>query len=237
MEIAAKYLAPTSKKESGLSDYNVNLSGDAMLRLIKQYCRESGVRNLKKQIDKIYRKAAFKIVEKGVEKGPNGETLLIDDNHLPDYVGPPMYTTDRLYKTSPPGVVMGLAWTPMGKFFFNLGGSSLFIESVIDSPLTMDSKAHFHRTGQMGDVMKESTTIAYTYAKSLFARRFPHNTFFAHASIHMHVPEGATPKDGNNFYNGRTVGWMHHDNISYFACPESKYYTERRNDWRNNTDW
>jgi ATP-dependent Lon protease len=76
------------------------------------------------------------------------------------------------------------------------GGSSLFIEAVLDAPLDDESKPHFHRTGQMGDVMKESTQIAYTYAKALFAKKFPENHFFQKASLHMHVPEGATPKDG-----------------------------------------
>jgi Lon-like ATP-dependent protease len=72
----------------------------------------------------------------------------------------------------------------------------LYIESVIDAAISEDSKPSFHRTGQMGDVMKESSTISYTYAKSFFAKRYPENNFFRKASIHLHVPEGATPKDG-----------------------------------------
>lgn len=72
----------------------------------------------------------------------------------------------------------------------------MFIESVLSEPLKQKGKPHLYHTGQMGDVMKESTAIAYTYAKSLFGKKFPDNDFFKHASIHMHVPEGATPKDG-----------------------------------------
>lgn len=72
----------------------------------------------------------------------------------------------------------------------------MFIESVLESTLKNDSKPSFHRTGQLGDVMKESSLIAYTYAKSFLAKKFPDNSFFDHAQIHMHVPEGATPKDG-----------------------------------------
>ena len=189
LAIASKYLGPTSRSASGLSDYNIDLTQDAILKLIKQYCRESGVRNLKKHIDKVFRKAAFQVVQEEVQKAPNGKNIVIDEKNLEKFVGSPVYTSDRLYDENIPGVVMGLAWTQMG-------GSSLFIECVLDAPLKSDSKAHLKHTGQMGDVMKESTTIAYTFSKSFFAKRFPENDFFKHASIHMHVPEGATPKDG-----------------------------------------
>ncbi|KAJ3310549.1 ATP-dependent Lon protease pim1 [Boothiomyces sp. JEL0838] len=184
--IASKYLSPQSVEASGLKDYKVTLQEDTIMALIRNYCRENGVRNLKKHIDKIYRKAAFKIVN---EKLSKDDVLNITPENLKDYVGSPIYTSDRMYATTPPGVIMGLAWTQMG-------GSSLFIESVLESTLKDDGKPSFHRTGQMGDVMKESSTIAYTYAKAFMAKRFPENRFFDHANIHMHVPEGATPKDG-----------------------------------------
>ncbi|KAK9767193.1 ATP-dependent Lon protease pim1 [Basidiobolus ranarum] len=218
--IAEKYLAPNAKETSGLVDAQVNLDPTCIETLIRSYCRESGVRNLKKHIEKIYRKAALKIVKEIDEKHPELQSTPEDDKaeaedgdksltkekrkpmnvpkdikiditsqNLKEFVGPAVFTSDRLYDTTPPGVVMGLAWTSMG-------GSSLYIESVIDSALTEDSKPHFSRTGQLGDVMKESSSIAYTYAKSLVARRFESNKFFEKASIHLHVPEGATPKDG-----------------------------------------
>ncbi|ORX79314.1 ATP-dependent protease La [Basidiobolus meristosporus CBS 931.73] len=218
--IAEKYLAPNAKETSGLSDAQVDLDPRCIEALIRSYCRESGVRNLKKHIEKIYRKAALKIVKEIDEKHPELQSTPEDDKaeaeegdksltkekrkpmnvpadikveikpeNLKDFVGPAVFTSDRLYDNTPPGVVMGLAWTSMG-------GSSLYIESVVDSALTDESKPHFARTGQLGDVMKESSSIAYTYTKSLVARRFEANKFFDKASIHLHVPEGATPKDG-----------------------------------------
>ncbi|KAJ3373011.1 ATP-dependent Lon protease pim1 [Kappamyces sp. JEL0680] len=186
--IASKYLSPQSIDACGLKNYHVNLTPEAILALIRNYCRENGVRNLKKQIDKIYRKAAFKIVDEQRDASEENAITITPEN-LSDFVGPPTFTSDRMYDVTPPGVVMGLAWTQMG-------GSTLYIESVLESALRGDSKPSFHRTGQMGDVMKESSTIAYTFAKSFIARRFPQNQFFDKASVHMHIPEGATPKDG-----------------------------------------
>jgi Lon-like ATP-dependent protease len=184
INIASKYLAPQSVEACGLKDYGVEVETTAIESLIRNYCRENGVRNLKKHIDKIYRKAAFKIVQEG-----NKEKIKVKAENLKEFVGSPVFMSDRMYDITPPGVVMGLAWTQMG-------GASLFIESVVDRAVTSDSRPSFHRTGQMGDVMKESSTIAYTFAKSFVAKKNPENTFFDHASIHMHVPEGATPKDG-----------------------------------------
>lgn len=242
--IASRYLAPTAKEAAGLEGANVTLHDDAIEALIKNYCRESGVRNLKKQIDKVFRKAAFKIVQEmpevervepkkkeddskdgdfkplaGIVKDTPDEILLDDTDvlkqqeaekkadkksrpevssdvkvditadNLKDYVGPAVFQADRLYDATPAGVVMGLAWTSMG-------GSALYIESCLDGGLSEKSRPNFLRTGQMGDVMKESTSIAYTFAKNLVGRRFPENRFFNKAAIHLHVPEGATPKDG-----------------------------------------
>ncbi|TPX47272.1 hypothetical protein CcCBS67573_g10266, partial [Chytriomyces confervae] len=189
----------------------VDLEEEAIELLIRSYCRESGVRNLKKHIDKVYRKAAFRVVSRGQEaeeklketenaKTEEGgtvaaenvvamEQLKITKDNLKDYVGSPKYTSDRMYDVTPPGVIMGLAWTSMG-------GTSLYIESVLGSVISDDSKPSFHRTGQLGDVMKESSSIAYTFSKAFMARHFPENKFFDKASVHLHVPEGATPKDG-----------------------------------------
>ncbi|GES74038.1 ATP-dependent protease La [Rhizophagus clarus] len=221
--IASKYLAPTAKEMAGLQNADVVLKQDAIETLIKSYCRESGVRNLKKHIDKIYRKAALKIVKDiGEEEFPpqeldNVETesetpekdseasitteprkplevpsdvhIDINSENLKDYVGPPLWHSDRLYDSTPPGVAMGLAWTSMG-------GSALYVESTLESILTPKSNPSLSKTGQMGDVMKESSNIAYTFVKSLMARSYPENRFFERAAIHLHVPEGATPKDG-----------------------------------------
>ncbi|KAI9317625.1 ATP-dependent protease La [Dichotomocladium elegans] len=213
--IASKYLAPAAKVASGLDGANVNLTPDAIDALIKNYCRESGVRNLKKHIDKIFRKAGYKVVEqigedekeeatasehqkegkKEVEQErkplavPESIKLDITPESLKDYVGPPIFQSDRIYENTPPGVIMGLAWTSMG-------GSSLYIESVLESSLSPKSTPGLSKTGQLGDVMKESTTIAYTYAKSLMATHFPGNKFFEKARVHLHCPAGAVPKDG-----------------------------------------
>ncbi|KAL1969821.1 hypothetical protein VTN77DRAFT_7330 [Rasamsonia byssochlamydoides] len=236
MAIAERYLAPAAKELSGLKDVDVRLERDAIEELIKSYCRESGVRNLKKQIEKVYRKAALKIVqdlgeevlpeeaaitEEGKtaqqEEAKQGETdpqdVLIDPeksttevprvalkvpdtvhvsiskDSLKDYVGPPVFTSDRLYDTFPPGVTMGLAWT-------SLGGAALFVESILENALTHDSRPGFETTGNLMNVMKESTQIAYSFAKSVMAKEFPENRFFEKARVHLHCPEGAVQKDG-----------------------------------------
>ncbi|ORZ34106.1 Lon protease C-terminal proteolytic domain-domain-containing protein [Catenaria anguillulae PL171] len=162
---------------------DVQLTREAIDVLIRYYCRESGVRNLKKHIEKIYRKAAFRIVADGAS-----EVTITPDN-LKDFVGNPPFQAERLFDQPPAGVVMGLAWTAMG-------GSALYIESVLEAGLSRDAKPMFKTTGQLGDVMKESTAIALTYAKTFLAERFKDLAFFEHAQIHLHVPEGAQPKDG-----------------------------------------
>lgn len=239
MAIAEKYLAPSAKELTGLKDVDVQLRNEAIEELIKSYCRESGVRNLKKQIEKVYRKAAFRIVQDlgedvmgedkaltdegkaaqeqskkehetttsdpkdppvDPEKSTTGQPrfplkvpdtvhLTIGKEGLKDYVGPPIFTSDRLYETFPPGVTMGLAWT-------SLGGAALYVESILETALTPRSRPGVETTGNLQNVMKESTVIAYTFAKSWMARQFPDNQFFEKARIHLHCPEGAVPKDG-----------------------------------------
>ncbi|PLN75964.1 ATP-dependent protease La [Aspergillus taichungensis] len=237
MAIAERYLAPAARELTGLKDVDVTLNEEAIEELIKSYCRESGVRNLKKQIEKVYRKAAFKIVrelgedvlaeekaltdegraaqseekkeaeasetehasadpEKSTTEKPRVALQVPDSVHisigkdsLTDYVGPPIYTADRLYDTFPPGVTMGLAWTSMG-------GAALYVESILENALTHDSRPGIEITGNLQTVMKESTQIAYSFAKSVMAKQFPENRFFEKAKLHMHCPEGAVPKDG-----------------------------------------
>lgn len=225
VQIAERYLVPQARKTAGLTNTNVELTEDATVALMKHYCRESGVRNLKKQIEKIYRKAALNILKKigettdpvveteaaakengtkeeskdiEIEKEEdNGKAMVVPDDinititpeNLKDYVGPPIYTTDRLYETTPPGIVMGLAWTSMG-------GCSLYVESVLEQPLHNCKHPTLERTGQLGDVMKESSRLAYSFSKMFLAKKYPENRFFQQASIHLHCPEGATPKDG-----------------------------------------
>ncbi|TEY64474.1 hypothetical protein BOTCAL_0147g00150 [Botryotinia calthae] len=235
MAIAERYLGPAAKELAGLKEVDVNLSKEAIEELIKSYCRESGVRNLKKQIEKVYRKSALKIVqdlgesvlpeeealteegkaaleeskkdetdvketpetiEKETTEVPRVSLKVPDDVHvtigkdnLKDYVGPPVFTSDRLYDVTPPGVAMGLAWTQMG-------GAALYVESILESALSPSSTPGLATTGNLQAVMKESTTIAYSFAKSVMAKNFPGNHFFDKAKLHLHCPEGAVPKDG-----------------------------------------
>lgn len=120
---------------------------------------------------------------------PESVHVSITRENLKDYVGPPVFTSDRLYDITPPGVVMGLAWTQMG-------GAALYVESILEQALTPSSRPGMERTGNLKNVMKESTSIAYSFAKSLMAKSFPSNRFFEKAKIHLHCPEGAVQKDG-----------------------------------------
>ena len=235
MAIAERYLAPQAQELAGLKQVDVELSKAAIEELIKSYCREAGVRNLKKQIEKVYRKSALKIVQDlGEEALPEAEALtdegkaaleaskkegkteeasteatekettekprvplkvpesvhvVIDKSNLKDYVGPPVFTSDRLYDVTPPGVTMGLAWT-------QLGGAAMYVEAILQAALKPSSRPSLEITGNLKTVMKESSTIAYSFAKSHMAKEFPDNHFLEKAKIHVHVPEGAVQKDG-----------------------------------------
>uniref|UniRef100_A0A452U1S1 Lon protease homolog, mitochondrial n=1 Tax=Ursus maritimus TaxID=29073 RepID=A0A452U1S1_URSMA len=187
LAIAERYLVPQARALCGLDESRAKLSSAVLTLLIKQYCRESGVRNLQKQVEKVLRKSAYKIV--------SGETDLVEvtPENLQDFVGKPVFTVERMYDVTPPGVVMGLAWTAMG-------GSTLFVETSPRRPRDKDSKGDkdgsLEVTGQLGDVMKESARIAYTFARAFLMQHEPSNDYLVTSHIHLHVPEGATPKDG-----------------------------------------
>ncbi|XP_011146818.1 lon protease homolog, mitochondrial [Harpegnathos saltator] len=184
LAIAKQYLIPQARTESGLNNEQISMDDNALSVLIKSYCRESGVRNLQKHIEKVHRKVALKIVKKEAEK------ITVTGSNLHDFVGKPVFTHDRMYDITPPGVVMGLAWTAMG-------GSTLFIETTIRKPTGgKKSEGTFEVTGHLGDVMKESIHIAMTVARNHLKHVDPANTFLYDSHIHIHVPEGATPKDG-----------------------------------------
>ena len=237
IEIARRYLEPNARKQMGLDEGHLTLETDALTSLIQGYCRESGVRNLQKHVEKICRKVALKVVrarqpaaeeaelEEGAapadgapaEEEPTGgvagssaegasaaegaseaseaseapppfETIVIGADQLPDYVGKATFTSERIYETNPTGVVTGLAWTSMG-------GAVLYIETAPVGRAAADLRragagatpradgaegggegggggaggggsAHVIRTGQLGDVMKESSTIAHTFARA-----------------------------------------------------------------------
>jgi Lon-like ATP-dependent protease len=280
VKIARRYLEPTAKASMGLSDEHVRLDDSALTALIQGYCREAGVRNLQKHVEKICRKVALKVVratqpppdeaeveptgdaaadaptvataeappastdglsldaelraavgmsttataaaESGAAAEPEPEpeappppppfeTIVIGEGELSDYVGKPTFTSERFYDgDQPAGVVTGLAWTSMG-------GAVLYIETqpvglrhlrrgaaADDDAASADGGSgsgggggpSIVRTGQLGDVMKESSSIAHTYARSFLGGLGGSNTFLEEAALHMHVPEGATPKDG-----------------------------------------
>ena len=181
---------------------SLSIDASALEALVRWYCREAGVRNLEKHINKITRKLALQIVAEmeGTElTGKNkrkSDTWTVTEENLDDYVGKPLFTSDRMYEKDPlpNGIVMGLAWTSMG-------GSALYIEtqSIIrgkDADGKQRGGGTLKVTGQLGDVMNESTQIAYTVARARLAEKQSDNTYFDDYDIHMHVPEGATPKDG-----------------------------------------
>ncbi|KAG9138721.1 hypothetical protein Leryth_021024 [Lithospermum erythrorhizon] len=115
------------------------------------------------------------------------EKVFVDSSNLPDFVGKPVFHVERIYDQAPVGVVMGLAWTAMG-------GSTLYIETTLIEQ--GDGKGALHVTGQLGDVMKESAQIAHTVARAILVEKEASNPFFANTKLHLHVPAGATPKDG-----------------------------------------
>ncbi|KAK4337807.1 hypothetical protein RND71_042294 [Anisodus tanguticus] len=270
MHIARDYLEKSTRETCGIKSEQVEVTDAALLALIENYCREAGVRNLQKQIEKIYRKIALKLVRKDGEIEPQNtvvdevkaesvhlsdeikseeetqagaesaegsnddkpsenvteaealeapvnqmqkctdedtnlqdiqeteevaeseasktiDKVVVDSPNLAHYVGKPVFHAERIYDQTPVGVVMGLAWTSMG-------GSTLYIEtSLVEQG---DGKGALNVTGQLGDVMKESAQIAHTVARIILQDKEPDNQFFANSKLHLHVPAGATPKDG-----------------------------------------
>ncbi|MBR5700090.1 MAG: endopeptidase La [Bacteroidales bacterium] len=177
MEIAKHYLIPKQTEEHGLGKNDLKISQDTLREIIDSYTHESGVRGLEKQIAKIARVTAKKIALGEKNEGPRKD-------NLKDYLGLPTAFHDLQKGNEAPGVVTGLAWTEMG-------GEILFIESSVSK-----GKGVLTMTGNLGDVMKESAQIAYQYIKAHpELANMPYDTF-AEKDIHVHVPEGAVPKDG-----------------------------------------
>ena len=197
IEIAERYLVPKAMREAGVDNGKVEIGEDAIESLVRWYCREAGVRNLEKHIQKITRKIALHLVaeEGGVELKEKDkkkhEGYAVTEDNLSDYVGKPIFTTDRLYETPPIGTVMGLAWSSMG-------GSALYIESqkVVKTTEKLGEGGGIKVTGNLKEVMKESVQIAHTNARRILNAYQSGNSFFDDHNIHLHVPEGATPKDG-----------------------------------------
>jgi ATP-dependent Lon protease len=183
LEIAKHYLIPKSMDKNGLKKTDVRYTRDALLFIAESYAREAGVRNFEKDLDKIHRKLAKAIVL----DNPGGERKksIIDKTAVQKYLGKPLFRDDDIKKATRPGMAVGLAWTSMG-------GDTLIIEAVANP-----GKEGFKITGQMGSVMQESASIAYTFVRSIAAQDFGVGAdFFEGRQIHLHIPEGATPKDG-----------------------------------------
>lgn len=178
MEIAKKFLVPKQLEEHGIAKGTLKIDKPALAEIIDQYTHESGVRGLEKQIAKIARVSAKKIAL--TEECPK----VIKKDMLKEYLGLPVAFHDKQKGNEAPGVVTGLAWTQMG-------GEILFVESSVSN-----GKGVMTMTGNLGDVMKESATIAYQYIKAHPEMANITSDEFAAKDIHVHVPEGATPKDG-----------------------------------------
>ena len=180
VEIAKQYLVPKQLREAGFEDNDIQFTDAALKRIIDKYAREAGVRNLEKQIRKIIRKVTLQEAE-------NQEVdFQIDEEDIEELLGKPIFRTEKLYDEPVPGVVLGLAYTP-------LGGATLYVEATgIKS-----ENGSFKQTGQLGDVMRESTEIAHSYVRSLISKQdAPYRSYFDENAVHLHVPAGATPKDG-----------------------------------------
>ncbi len=178
--IAKEHLVPQALAETGLTKADLRFTDGALRKIIAEYTMEAGVRGLKKQILAACRKAAVKIVE--AESGEEGRAqLVIREKNVEEYLGRKKFSHDKVLKNNPAGVVTGLAWT-------QAGGEILFIETV-----AMKGQGQIHLTGQIGDVMKESAETAVSLVKSTFIES---GLEFKDRDIHIHIPEGAVPKDG-----------------------------------------
>ena len=179
-EIAKRHLIPREKENTGLTDSRLTFTKAATEKIIEQYTRESGVRQLEKQINKALRKIAFKVAESGTL--PFSKITPVE---LEGLLGKPPYYRDIYQGNNYAGVVTGLAWT-------SVGGEILFIETS----LSKGKGAKLTLTGNLGDVMKESAILALEYVKAHADTLHIDYRIFDNWNIHIHVPEGATPKDG-----------------------------------------
>src|SRR5690606_39118939 len=178
IEITRRHLLPKQLTEHGLDKSAIQIPKRQIEKIVEGYTRESGVRALEKQIAKVVRYAAMKIaMEEEYETKITNEILV-------EILGPPKLERDKYENNDVAGVVTGLAWT-------SVGGDILFIESAISK-----GKGNLNLTGNLGKVMKESATIALEYLKANAATYKIDPDIFQKYNVHMHVPEGATPKDG-----------------------------------------
>ena len=176
--IAKKYLIPKQLERNGLTEEMLSFSDKALEKIIHNYTREAGVRNLERRIGEICRKAAREFLEK------KKKTVHVTEGNLQKYLGKEKITFENANEEDEVGIVRGLAWT-------SVGGDTLQIEVNV-----MPGDGKLQMTGQMGDVMKESAQIALTYVRSVADRYGVESRYFKEHDLHLHIPEGAVPKDG-----------------------------------------
>ena len=179
MKIAKRYIIPRQTKEQGLEPYNIRWTDGAIRKVIESYTKEAGVRNLEKTVSKVLRKIARQIAE-----GKKIESMTITSNLLQKYLGVPYFTVSEMLDRDYVGIATGLAWTAVG-------GAVLFIEVA-----KVKGSGKLMLTGSLGDVMKESAQAAVTFARSKYDMLKLEEDFYQRYDLHIHVPEGATPKDG-----------------------------------------
>ena len=178
LHIARRFLIPKQLKEHGLNKTDLAFTDGALLAIINGYTREAGLRNLEREIARICRKVARRVAE-----GKRKE-VRITPRVLATYLGPERIPREKLLKENRTGIVTGLAWTPTG-------GDVLFVEAI-----SMKGKGNLMLTGMLGEVMQESAKAAHSFARAYAGQFGIADTFFEERDIHIHVPEGAIPKDG-----------------------------------------
>ncbi|OIQ20861.1 MAG: endopeptidase La [Bacteriovorax sp. MedPE-SWde] len=181
LQIGKEYLLPRASKNNGLTDWTVNMSDTVMLDLIRGYTKEAGVRECERLMHTVTRKIATEVVTKDVEKG---KKFNVTAKQLTKYLGPKKFEGTGIEETPQVGLVNGLAWT-------SVGGELLHIEVV-----TTPGNGKIQTTGKLGEVMTESAQAALSYVKSVSGQLGIDHEWFNKNDIHIHAPEGATPKDG-----------------------------------------
>ena len=203
IEIARRYLIPKNLEKNGFKKTQVKYTTAALKEIAEEYAREAGVRHFEKCLDKIHRKIVRNVIEGKVDDGDgtvpateqneeqnieeilHGKVFTVDAKDLQKYLGKPVFDESQIKKASVPGTAIGLAWTSMG-------GDTLLIESI-----AFAGKGGLQLTGQMGDVMKESANIALNWVRQFVIEHgIKSADWFDSNTIHLHIPEGATPKDG-----------------------------------------
>jgi len=178
VQIAWRHLIPKQRRENGLDDSHIEFTEDAILKIIRSYTREAGLRNLEREIGRVCRKVARAVTEGATER------VHITPEKVREFLGPERFFSEVAERTGEPGVATGLAYTPNG-------GDILFIEST-----KMSGKKGLTLTGHLGEVMKESAQAALSYVRTRAERLGIAPDFFENCDIHIHVPAGAIPKDG-----------------------------------------